>query len=463
MECSNMIFEGFLDSCNDETIDGWAWNRKQPDNPIMLLVFDGDSQIETISAGRFRLDLFIAKKGNGEHGFKYVIPKKLKDGKKHKISIKFTDGNNINNSPIKLYLIENILEPVKIINIEARIDSKSLTNDYNKDILQKLVQKEIFDLGNVVAPKFSGIYSTITEQNIVDQYLHEGFTDNALGYDKIHTNYDALSRMIQTAFGKLKNPPFCKEQNFFNKKERILDIGSGSGNSIIPLLQLFPDSTIIGTDLSPEMLYLLRKKIPIDGSHDNLILLQLNAEDLCFSEESFDIIIGSSILHHLYSPDKTIKGCFRILKKGGVLIFFEPFENAYMILRCIFEDILNDPRKHTLSSELIYFLQSQIFDISIRKGRDKSPSCFRHLEDKWLFTKIYFEQMTEEFNFSNCKIYPIYNNFENKVKDYLGVLQIAEEKSLPEWAWEKIRRFDSNFSEDFKHDMPFEGCIIMEK
>jgi SAM-dependent methyltransferase len=49
----------------------------------------------------------------------------------------------------------------------------------------------------------------------------------------------------------------------------------------------------------------------------------MNAESLSFADESFDIVVGRGILHHL-DLDQSLAEIRRILKKGGVAIFAEP-------------------------------------------------------------------------------------------------------------------------------------------
>ena len=55
--------------------------------------------------------------------------------------------------------------------------------------------------------------------------------------------------------------------------------------------------------------------------------------DMRFPEESFDAIIGLSVLHHM--TDKKLLGehLFRILKPGGKIIFNEPFGNSKILER----------------------------------------------------------------------------------------------------------------------------------
>ncbi|MFM7032339.1 MAG: class I SAM-dependent methyltransferase, partial [Bacteroidota bacterium] len=50
---------------------------------------------------------------------------------------------------------------------------------------------------------------------------------------------------------------------------------------------------------------------------------RMNAEILEFEDNTFDIIVGSAILHHL-DLDKAYKELHRCLKPGGKAVFIEP-------------------------------------------------------------------------------------------------------------------------------------------
>src|SRR5207244_8311540 len=39
----------------------------------------------------------------------------------------------------------------------------------------------------------------------------------------------------------------------------VLDLGSGSGNSVVPALELFPTADIVAVDISPQLLAILKQ------------------------------------------------------------------------------------------------------------------------------------------------------------------------------------------------------------
>lgn len=92
--------DGYLEVADCNQISGWAWDRNNPNSPVNVDIYDGSTHITTISANIFRLDLFNAGKGNGNHGFFFNVPASLRNGRTHSISVRFSgSSNNLGSSP----------------------------------------------------------------------------------------------------------------------------------------------------------------------------------------------------------------------------------------------------------------------------------------------------------------------------------------------------------------------------
>jgi hypothetical protein len=97
-------FEGYLDKYNCEgDIWGWVWDRNLPNTPMPVEVFDGLTLIGTFTANVNRPDLVAAKKGNGLHGYQFLIPASIKDDKAHVITMRIENSDYyLKGSPITL-------------------------------------------------------------------------------------------------------------------------------------------------------------------------------------------------------------------------------------------------------------------------------------------------------------------------------------------------------------------------
>ena len=99
--------------------------------------------------------------------------------------------------------------------------------------------------------------------------------------------------------------------------DKILEIGCGDGEFSRRIVSL--KSSIIATDITPAVITRAKK-----NSHPkNIKFILENAENFKFKTDSFDIVCGVSILHHI-NIKKALQESYRVLKKGGSLFFTEP-------------------------------------------------------------------------------------------------------------------------------------------
>jgi ubiquinone/menaquinone biosynthesis C-methylase UbiE len=99
---------------------------------------------------------------------------------------------------------------------------------------------------------------------------------------------------------------------------RALELGCGTG---VFLERVAPcGARIVGLDLSPELLAKARARL---GDVASVSLQRGNAEALPFATASFDVVYGSSVLHHL-DLDRALQEVFRVLRPGGRCVFAEP-------------------------------------------------------------------------------------------------------------------------------------------
>ncbi len=105
-----------------------------------------------------------------------------------------------------------------------------------------------------------------------------------------------------------------------DKKARILDIGCAGGPLLNDLKQNGFENAA-GADFSAEAV----EKCKARG----LQAYEMDAHDLQFEPNSFDLLIASDSLEHLEFDEKALANWYSILKPGGRIIIFVP---AYMFL-----------------------------------------------------------------------------------------------------------------------------------
>lgn len=79
---------------------------------------------------------------------------------------------------------------------------------------------------------------------------------------------------------------------------------------------------IVGIDLTPELLELGARRLR-DAGIDNVLLQEGNAESLPFLDDSFDLALCRSSLHHFADPHRAIGEMVRICRSGGRIVLFD--------------------------------------------------------------------------------------------------------------------------------------------
>lgn len=113
--------------------------------------------------------------------------------------------------------------------------------------------------------------------------------------------------------------------NFINRQIRsggvLLDLGAGA----VSLLDYLPQ-------LSQENVHLIAADAEWEGLARNRTPLKLvaSADALPFPDGSVDLIAASCVFEHVEDPERVVSECFRVLKKGGALVFHTPNRRSYV-------------------------------------------------------------------------------------------------------------------------------------
>lgn len=97
----------------------------------------------------------------------------------------------------------------------------------------------------------------------------------------------------------------------------VLELGCGTGYFTRELVKT--GGRITAIDISEDLLNIAQQSV----SGKDVTFIIENAYAMSFLDLSFDVVVGSSVLHHL-DLDKALHECYRVLKPGGFLYFTEP-------------------------------------------------------------------------------------------------------------------------------------------
>jgi SAM-dependent methyltransferase len=289
------------------------------------------------------------------------------------------------------------------------------------------------------------------------------FLERADEYHRNYLNLDYWRFLLERAFqeiGEMHDPSL------------IIDIGSGSGNSVIPLADRFPDANIVATDISPQLLAILRDFLNkrddaknSEGGEGRFALVCVDAADANYLPGVADLVVGAAILHHILDPAKVLASCHRALKPGGWAIFFEPFEAGNTIVRMSYERILAGASASEKQTDAMRLLQRMVADYTVRQ-RAKSDPVFLGLDDKWMFTRTYFERIRNEQGWAELVTYALNvcpTMLRNQAEVHLKLGAQLPPSALPDWAWTIIDETDAAISDDLRREWAQEAAVMFRK
>lgn len=140
----------------------------------------------------------------------------------------------------------------------------------------------------------------------------------------------------------------------------ILDLGCGVGHHAIRFAQR--GAIVYAIDLSAKMVEKAKSIAKENSLDDRVKILQMDAEELQFADETFDLVFGRSILHHT-RLELTRTQVHRVLKQGGKGIFLEPLgHNPFINLFRKLTPQRRTPTERPLKIEDVIFF-SELFSV----------------------------------------------------------------------------------------------------
>jgi len=101
--------------------------------------------------------------------------------------------------------------------------------------------------------------------------------------------------------------------------ERALELGSGTGFFLLNLMLSGVAKRGSVTDLSPGMVEVaLRNATSLGLDVDGRVA---DAETIPYEDDTFDLVVGHAVLHHIPDVQQALSECLRVLKPGGRLVF----------------------------------------------------------------------------------------------------------------------------------------------
>jgi len=229
--------------------------------------------------------------------------------------------------------------------------------------------------------------------------VSEQFLDEADIYHERYFNNDHWSWMVGRALEGLESDPLMPLN--------LLDIGSGSGNTIAPLASHFPHAKLACNDISPQLLsILMRNAAQRANISPRISAYCFDLHKDFFAPETFDGILGGAMLHHMLDPIAALRNAVKWLKPGGWIALVEPLERGWLMHAIIYHTLLEE-LEDSEPEEVIWYFKAMILDIEERLGAPRQRPNTPDRDDKWFFSPTFVREMAKELGLSSWSLEPL--------------------------------------------------------
>lgn len=152
-------------------------------------------------------------------------------------------------------------------------------------------------------------------------------------FDSVAKNYDVMNDLMSFGLHRIWKK-FLLLDNPLRGNEKILDLAGGSGDLSILFKEKNKNVQIIHSDINEEMLKEGKKKIIDKG----LLIpsVTINAENIPFSNNYFDIVTISFGLRNMTHKNKVLNEIYRCLKPGGKIVILE-FSKVHSSIKKVYD------------------------------------------------------------------------------------------------------------------------------
>lgn len=146
--------------------------------------------------------------------------------------------------------------------------------------------------------------------------------------------YRLFSGSYDFVFGPVFHPGRKEAVRVANDSpgQRILEVGVGTGLS---LPHFRGDAEVTGIDVSAEMLAKARRRVARRGLTQVKALIEMDAENTSFADNSFDSVLALYVASVVPSPARFAAEMRRVCRPGGTIVIVNHFASEHGVMRFV--------------------------------------------------------------------------------------------------------------------------------
>ncbi len=141
-------------------------------------------------------------------------------------------------------------------------------------------------------------------------------------FDNIAPSYDNINHILSLSIDKLWRKRVVKLVKRL-KPQRVMDLATGTGDLAIKMAKRMPKTSIMGVDLSENMLAVAAEKVRRLGLDDHIALYQGDAEQLDVADGVLDAVTIAFGIRNFGNVEAGLKEIMRALRSGGHVVILE--------------------------------------------------------------------------------------------------------------------------------------------
>jgi len=205
-------------------------------------------------------------------------------------------------------------------------------------------------------------------------------------FDSVSHRYDLMNDIMSVGMHRLWKKYTIEKANV-RYGQNVLDLAGGTGDlAKVFANQVGSSGHVILADINLSMLKEGRMRLVNSGIAGNLSIIQVNAEDLAFKKNSFDLITIAFGLRNVTEKELALKSMYEALKPGGKMLILE-FSKPINILQ---------PMYNIYSFKVLPFL-GELVAKDANSYRYLAESIRMHPDQETLL------KMMKDANFDRCR------------------------------------------------------------